>query len=31
MVIEVKIPRDDCSKSLRRMGEKLGELRNKAK
>jgi TPP-dependent 2-oxoacid decarboxylase len=29
MLIEVVIPRDDCSKSLRRMGEKLGELRNK--
>lgn len=27
LVIEVVIPRDDCSKTLRRMGEKLGELR----
>ncbi len=27
VVIEAIIPRDDCSKSLRRMGEKLGELR----
>ncbi len=31
LVIEVVIPRDDCSKSLRRMGEKLGELRNQGK
>lgn len=28
-LIEVIIPRNDCSRSLRRMGEKLGELRNK--
>jgi len=28
-VIEVKIPRDDCSPSLRRMGEELGKLRDK--
>ena len=30
-LIEAIIPRDDCSRSLRRMGEKLGELRNKDK
>ncbi len=28
-IIEVIIPRDDCSQSLRRMGEALGKLRNK--
>ncbi len=30
-IIEAIIPRGDSSKSLRRMGEKLGELRNKDK
>jgi indolepyruvate decarboxylase len=29
--IEVVVPRDDCSDSLRRMGEALGRLRNKDK
>jgi hypothetical protein len=28
---EVIIPRDDCSPSLRRMGEELGKLRDKEK
>ena len=30
-LIEVIIPRDDCSSSLRRMGEELGKLRDKEK
>lgn len=30
-LIEVTIPRDDCSPSLRRMGEELGKLRDKEK
>ncbi|NBX02827.1 MAG: alpha-keto acid decarboxylase family protein [Alphaproteobacteria bacterium] len=30
-IIEAIIPKGDCSRSLRRMGEKLGELRNKDK
>lgn len=30
-LIEVILPRDDCSPSLRRMGEELGKLRNKEK
>ena len=30
-VIEVIIPRDDCSPSLRRVGEELGKLRDKSK
>jgi indolepyruvate decarboxylase len=30
-VIEVVIPRDDCSPSLRKMGEQLGKLRDKSK
>jgi len=30
-IIEVMIPRDDCSRSLRRMAEKLGELRDPGK
>jgi indolepyruvate decarboxylase len=30
-IIEVVIPRDSCSPSLKRMGEALGELRNKDK
>lgn len=30
-LIEVIIPRDDCSPSLRRMGEELGKLRDPAK
>ncbi len=30
-LIEVTIPRDDCSPSLRRMAEELGRLRNKDK
>jgi indolepyruvate decarboxylase len=30
-VIEVTIPRDDCSPALRRMGEELGKLRDKEK
>jgi indolepyruvate decarboxylase len=30
-VIEVVIPRDDCSPALRRMGEELGKLRDKEK
>lgn len=30
-LIEVIIPRDDCSPSLRRMGEELGKLRDKEK
>ncbi len=29
--IEVIIPRDDCSRSLRRMGEELGKIRDKEK
>jgi indolepyruvate decarboxylase len=28
VIIEVILPRDDCSRSLRRMAEKLGELRD---
>lgn len=31
VLIEVVLPRDDCSISLRRMGEALGKLRNKDK
>ena len=30
-LIEVTIPRDDCSPALRRMGEELGKLRDKEK
>lgn len=30
-IIEVMIPRDDCSRSLRRMASKLGELRDATK
>lgn len=30
-LVEVVVPRDDCSRSLRRLGEALGKLRNKDK
>ena len=30
-LIEVVIPRDDCSPSLRKMGEQLGKLRDSNK
>ena len=30
-LIEVVVPRDDCSRSLKRMGEELGKLRDKTK
>lgn len=31
VLIEVVVPRDDCSRTLRRMGEELGKLRDKDK
>ncbi len=30
-LVEVVVPRNDCSRSLRRLGEELGKLRNKEK
>ena len=30
-LIEVVVPRDDCSPSLQRLGEELGKLRDKEK
>mgnify|MGYP000157884203 CR=1 FL=1 len=30
-LIEVVVPRDDCSRTLKRMGEELGKLRDKKK
>jgi TPP-dependent 2-oxoacid decarboxylase len=30
-IIEVMIPRDDCSRSLRRMAESLGKMRDSEK